>query len=155
MYVCVSVSTNAWKNSTISLWDTWKYIHPDTHIHTLQMSGLYYVMSVSERQRAMTMQQTADPEVPAYIERRGRHWKAFILCPHCSCVHTHGAGPVSQPPDLGNRAAHCLVGPMRGYTLVPGLSEKPEGLSFRQRQRLLYEDDQRRCVPLRDVVTGW
>ncbi len=106
----------------------------------------------------MTTQQTADPEAPAYVERRGRHWKVFILCPWCSDVHRHSGGPVSQPPDLENRAAHCLVAqePMRGYSLVAGPKgmAKLERLPYRERQRLLAEDDRKRGFAYRNAVVG-
>jgi hypothetical protein len=86
------------------------------------------------------------PQVSAYVETmQGRH-VALVQCPHCGDMHQHGAGPATKPPDLGYRAAHCLTGPGGSYRLVPGLTEKPRGLTYRARLRRLLADDRARGI---------
>jgi hypothetical protein len=82
-----------------------------------------------------------DPEVPVYLDRYHGSWKAYLICPHCGDLHTHGAGPADAPPDLGNRASHCIWHPSEGYWLVPALTEKPQRPNRRTLQRIQQEGE--------------
>lgn len=99
-----------------------------------------------------------DPDIVAFIERTpfSKRIRAYVACPYCGDRHIHGASDADGNLVLGHRASHCLVGDGGGYFLVPGPPdmEKPKALTFRQRQRLLYEDDCRRKVPFRNAVVG-
>jgi hypothetical protein len=101
------------------------------------------------------MAEQQDPTIPAFIERApwSKRIRAYVSCPYCGDAHVHGASDASGNLVLGNRQSHCLVGPGGGYTLIvgpPGMV-KPQGRTFRQRQQLLYEDDCKRKVPLREA----
>lgn len=72
-----------------------------------------------------------DPDVFTHISESGSlgapYWRLAIQCPHCGDLHSHGGGLVENgPPDLGNRAAHCVYHPAAGYTLVAGPPDMPE-----------------------------
>ncbi len=99
-----------------------------------------------------------EPEVAAFIQRTpwSKKIRAYVACPYCGDCHVHGASDGNGNLVLGHRASHCLVGSGGGYILVEGPPEmpKPTGLTFRQRQRLLYADDCKRKVPYRDAVVG-
>lgn len=88
------------------------------------------------------------PDVAAYIvaDRQSGQYAAYVLCGYCGCVHKHGAGPITEPPDLGARLSHCQSRDPAGYRLVPGLDHMPTGKTFRERQRDLEEYDRRRGV---------
>ncbi len=48
------------------------------------------------------------PRVVATTKDLGGIWSVRITCPYCGKTHHHGGGPVTEPPVLGHRAAHCL-----------------------------------------------
>lgn len=83
-----------------------------------------------------------EPEVLTHIEPSGwgkrQYWRLAIQCVVCGDLHTHGGGLVENgPPDLGNRAAHCVYHPAAGYTLVAGPPDMPEpkalkGVAYRK-----------------------
>lgn len=87
-----------------------------------------------------TTQQTPDPLVPAYAERRPSCWLLYIICPHCGDLHSHGGG-TGPEPDYGNRLSHCIWHPTAGYTWSLASRKSQPDLpavscgAFRQRAR--------------------
>jgi hypothetical protein len=96
-----------------------------------------------------------DPTIPAYIERdevTGSLY-AYVKCPHCGDMHSHGAGQGDSPPILGNRLSHCVTCEPAGYSLVLGPPDmpKPRRKPYRQRLRELEAFDRARGKPPRST----
>jgi hypothetical protein len=41
------------------------------------------------------------------VTRASDCWLLKIRCPHCGKRHTHGGGPLDEPPTAGHVQAHC------------------------------------------------
>lgn len=96
-----------------------------------------------------------DPEVPVFIDLYEGSWVAYLICPFCHDLHSHGAGPADLPPDLGSRASHCIWHPMEGYWLVPGLIEKPRRPGARELQRIQQEGEALTAQQAREYQQRW
>lgn len=96
-----------------------------------------------------------EPEVPVFIDLHEGSWVAYLICPHCGDLHSHGAGPTDLPPDLGSRASHCVWHPSAGYWLVPGLTEKPQRPNRRTLQRIQQEGEALTAQQTRERQQRW
>ncbi len=45
--------------------------------------------------------------IPVTAHRGRDAWSLTFRCPWCRGTHTHGGGPVAEPPDGGHRLSHC------------------------------------------------
>ena len=48
-----------------------------------------------------------DHLIPVTAHRGRDSWLLTFPCGWCRRSHTHGGGPVAEPPDGGHRLSHC------------------------------------------------